>query len=51
MSTFLTALAGLLLMVVIFLTGFYFGYADGVPDILECETVMECETIAHKAGL
>lgn len=50
MSTFLTALAGLLLMVVIFMTGFYFGYAEGVTDILNCETDLECELIAHKVG-
>lgn len=47
----LTTIAGLLLIVVIFMTGFYFGYAEGVQDILECETDMECETIAYKAGL
>jgi hypothetical protein len=50
LAELLIGVAAFLLLLVMFMAGFYFGYAEGVSDILECETDLECELIAHKAG-
>lgn len=45
-----TGVAILILFCVTFSVAYNMGYNRGASDVLECQTDMECEMIAHRVG-